>query len=161
MGWLRKSSISRRLVGGVAATTSRPEAAGADGESPEVLYVLANTENENRDVGAGSWSPTPDAWCAGWTLSALRGPRCSWSMSLAGRGAAATAPPRVAKAVALRVLAEQGVPVVAWAGSGGGDQPIFRALLDGHRPASGTSRRRGGPCVESRPLDRSPLTPSV
>jgi hypothetical protein len=160
MGWLRKSSISRRVVGsGAATTTSRPEAAGADGESAEVLYVLANSENG--DGGAGSWTPIADAWCAGWTLSALRGPRCTWSMPLAGRGAAATAPPRVAKAVALRVLAEQGVPVVAWAGGGGGDRPIFRALVDAPRPPSSASRRHGGPCVESRPLDRSPVAPSV
>ena len=64
---------------------------------------------------------------AGWRLLALHGRGDDWSLSLATRGAAPTAPARVAKAVALRVLQERGVDVAAWHGAGGDLAPMFRA----------------------------------
>lgn len=50
----------------------------------------------------------------GWVLEAYRdGARC-WSANLAARGAGVEAGPRVAQAVAVRVLADQGVEVGGW-----------------------------------------------
>jgi hypothetical protein len=66
----------------------------------------------------------------GWMLLALRGQRQHWSMPLLSRGAATTAPPRVAQAVALRVLNDLGVHVRAWHGAGSADQPIYLAELE-------------------------------
>jgi hypothetical protein len=81
----------------------------------------------------------------GWMLLALHGHRRHWSMPLLGRGAALTAPPRVAQAVAVRVLTDLGVHVQAWHRASGADQPIYRAGLE--RPApppAPVGRRRDG-----------------
>lgn len=59
-------------------------------------------------------APAP-GYRRGWTLAARpAGPR-DWSTSLAGHGAGLHTGPRVAKAVAVRVLAERGVAVDGWA----------------------------------------------
>jgi len=66
----------------------------------------------------------------GWTLTAYDQGRWCWSMSLASRGAAVSARARVAQAVAVRVLAEQGVAVHGWVvDSAEDDSPMFRAWL--------------------------------
>jgi hypothetical protein len=65
----------------------------------------------------------------GWVLLALDGGRRQWAMPLLGRGAAVTAPPRVAQAVAVRVLTGLGVHVRAWHGIGSADQAVYRAEL--------------------------------
>ena len=60
-----------------------------------------------------------------------------WAASLAAHGAGATAGGREAKAVALRVLADRGVVVLAWNGGrwGNGDVVVFWPLVvDGEVP---------------------------
>jgi hypothetical protein len=58
----------------------------------------------------------PGAGCpVGWTLTARYDTGWCWSTSLAARGAGAHATTRVAQAVAVRVLTEQGVAVEGWA----------------------------------------------
>jgi hypothetical protein len=51
-------------------------------------------------------------------------------MPLAARGAASTASPRVAQAVAVRVLNDHGVRVRSWHGADSADQPTYRAELE-------------------------------
>src|SRR4051794_9406009 len=64
----------------------------------------------------------------GWTLTAYHQGRWCWSTSLASRGAADSASARVAQAVAVRVLAEQGVAVHGWVADSAEDEsPKFRA----------------------------------
>lgn len=76
-------------------------------------------------------------------LLALHGQRRQWAMPLLGRGAAVTAPPRVAQAVAVRVLTDLGVPVRAWHGVGSADQPMYQAELEAPRePTPPHGRRR-------------------
>ncbi|HSK59132.1 MAG TPA: hypothetical protein VK935_08780 [Actinomycetospora sp.] len=73
----------------------------------------------------------------GWTLITRHHPRWCISMSLAARGAGADAPTRVAQAVAVRVLVEQGWIVDTWIAeddhdTGPGEQAglvVFRARL--------------------------------
>lgn len=64
-------------------------------------------------------------------MSLLPRPR---AVSLAARGAGAHAGPRVAKAVAVRVLAHRGVPVAGWCDPAPVEEPdgltMFRARLD-------------------------------
>jgi hypothetical protein len=124
-----------------------PEAGGAEARSgaggavagTDVLYVLMPSGS-----GAGCTVATVEGAAAasggaeGWMLLALRGQRQQWSMSLVGRGAAIMAPPRVAQAVAVRVLNDMGVHVRAWRGDGGADQIMYRAELEA--PAEGPAR---------------------
>ena len=63
-------------------------------------------------------------------LLALHGQRRHWSTPLLSRGAAVTAPPRVAQAVAVRVLTDLGLQVRAWHNVSGADQPMYRAQLE-------------------------------
>lgn len=76
----------------------------------------------------------------GWSLTAWpAGPR-AWSTRLAAHGAGEHAGPRVAKAVAVRILGEHGVTVGGWAdraGAGGG-LTMFSA-----RSSAGTGREPG------------------
>src|SRR3954452_2461070 len=66
----------------------------------------------------------------GWTLTAYDQGRWCWSTSLASRGAAVSASARVAQAVAVRVLVEQGVAVHGWVVDVAEDEsPMFRARL--------------------------------
>jgi hypothetical protein len=72
----------------------------------------------------------------GWTLVGDQEAGWRWTMSLAARGAGAHTEPRVAKAVAVRVLAQDGVTVEAWADDRPTDEHLggpamFRALLHG------------------------------
>jgi hypothetical protein len=88
----------------------------------------------------------------GWMLLALDGQRRHWSMPLLSRGAAVTAPPRVAQAVAVRVLTELGVYVRAWHGAGSADEDMYRAELKATpEPAPRRSARRGGDTVRLVP----------
>ena len=105
--------------------------------APDVVYLLVPS-------GSGDGFPTAtvtrpaetsargitEARVGGWALLALHGQRRRWSMPLLGRGAAITAPPRVAQAVAVRVLADLGVRVRAWHGVGNADQPLYEAELE-------------------------------
>jgi hypothetical protein len=68
-----------------------------------VEYVLVHNPTQTPIAGNG----------LGWTLIARRDGWC-WSSALAARGAGAHAAARVAQAVAVRVLAEQGVTVTGW-----------------------------------------------
>jgi hypothetical protein len=56
----------------------------------------------------------PLTYAEGWSLLCRRGGRVTWSVPLAPRGAAPRVRPGVAQAVAVRVLAEQGVFVSGW-----------------------------------------------
>ena len=112
----------------------------------DVLYMLVP-----RGSGAGCTAATIDAASAasveagGWMLLALHGHRRHWSMPLLARGAAITAPPRVAQAVAVRVLTDLGVHVQAWHRASGADQPIYRAELERPTPPPApVGRRRDG-----------------
>jgi hypothetical protein len=119
---------------------------GTDGAlaATNVLYVLVPS-------GSGDDFTTPTVQEAaaasrpaeGWMLLALHGYRRQWAMPLLARGAAVTAPPRVAQAVAVRVLADLGVHVRAWHGVGSADQPVYQAELEAPRePAPPHDHRR-------------------
>jgi len=64
----------------------------------------------------------PLTYAEGWALVCRRGGRVAWSIPLAPRGAAPRVRPTVAQAVAVRVLAEQGVFVSGWNHVDDGDQ---------------------------------------
>jgi hypothetical protein len=103
------------------ATTRDPDpgpgAAAAGG------YVLVYNPPDQRAPGYGQ----------GWTLTAWPPRPRTRATSLAERGAGMHAGPRVAKAVAVRVLAEHGVPVAGWCDPASGEAPgeltMFRARL--------------------------------
>lgn len=58
----------------------------------------------------------------GWTLVGSSTGGWRWTMALAAHGAGALARPRVAKAVAVRVLAQHGIAVEAWADDRSADE---------------------------------------
>ena len=110
------------------------DAEGSAAPRPAAVYVLVG--NDPADPA----TRYPD----GWTLSAHHDTGWSWSTGLAARGAGAHASPRVAQAVAVRVLSEHGVTVGGWSASEPPDRsahPVsFRAWLDPSPPAgSGTA----------------------
>lgn len=75
----------------------------------------------------------------GWSLVTYRrGNRCG-SLNLAAHGANATAGPRVGKAVAVRVLADQGIAVRGWRELEPADQ--FGAYQAELGPSEGHPRR--------------------
>jgi len=86
-----------------------------DAVEPEVSYLLVHTgedpvvspELARRHAGLGLCRP-------GWTVLAAHGSRWSWSIGLDAHGAAFAAPPRVAQAVAVRVLAYHAIDVGGW-----------------------------------------------
>lgn len=119
----------------------------------DMMYMLVPSGS-----GAGCTAATIDAAAAasveagGWMLLALHGRRRHWSMPLLGRGAALTAPPRVAQAVAVRVLTDLGVHVQAWHRASGADQPIYRAELKRPLPPPApVGRRRDGVTLRLAP----------
>lgn len=65
----------------------------------------------------------------GWTLVGVPSSRWHWTLALAARGAGVHADPRTAKAVAVRVLAEQGVHVDHWSDAQPGWPATFHARL--------------------------------
>lgn len=83
------------------------------------------------------YSPSEEAiggFGIGWTLVGSSTGGWRRTMALAARGAGAQARPRVAKAVAVRVLAQQGVAVEAWADDRSADeqpagQMVFLAVV--------------------------------
>ncbi len=82
---------------------------------PTVSYVLVHSGSDP----AGSSAPTPPVpglgLCGpGWTVLAAHGSRWSWSIRLDAHGAAFAATPRVAQAVAVRVLSVHGIDVLGW-----------------------------------------------
>jgi hypothetical protein len=89
----------------------------------------------------------------GWMLSARYDTGWCWSTSLDARGAGAHAAVRVAQAVAVRVLTEQGVAVEGWAdperGDASDDQPAgrvsFRARPGQAAPSESSLGRRPNP----------------
>lgn len=91
--------------------SARPGSAG------ESIYLLVFNEPD---------APA-DRYGIGWTLTAWRDSGRQWSVQLAARGAGAGATVRTAQAVAVRVLAEHGVPVFGWNDGGGGGPLTFRA----------------------------------
>jgi hypothetical protein len=72
------------------------------GADPAVFPELAR-----RHDGLGLCGP-------GWSVLAAHGSRWSWSIGLDVHGAAYGAPPLVAQAVAVRVLAEHAIHVEGW-----------------------------------------------
>lgn len=90
-------------------------------------------DSETGPSGSEDASPAPvhallHSRADGWALiSRDHGPHFRWT-SLAGRGAGPATAPRVAQAVAVRVLAEQGVVVQGWSeGQAPGTPATFRA----------------------------------
>lgn len=72
----------------------------------------------------------PVSYAEGWSLLCRRGGRVVWSIPLAPRGAAPLVRPAVARAVAVRVLSEQGVFVSGWNHlDDGGDDADFRRFV--------------------------------
>ncbi|HEY2223194.1 hypothetical protein [Actinomycetospora sp.] len=110
---------------------------GPDGlRGPDAIYLLVYNDPE---------SPSP-SYGKGWTLLSSRGrdPRRG-AASLAGHGAGALAGPRVAQAVAVRVLADHGVAVGGWHECYDEDSlaAVYRAVLGSDLggdavPAAGT-----------------------
>jgi hypothetical protein len=139
---------------------SDPEAAaarsGTDGAlaATDLLYILAPSGSGNGVTTAtAAGAAATCAGAQGWMLLALHGQRQHWSMPLLSRGAAITAPPRVAQAVAVRVLNDLGVHVRAWHAAGSADQPKYRAELEAPpEPRRTPVGRRSG--VTLRPATR-------
>lgn len=100
------------------------------------MYVLVGPVRDlgSKDpVGHGLGGGAP----SGWSLMAGQGAAWWWAASLAGHGAGGTAGAREAKAVALRVLAERGVVVLAWHGGRWGDDDVvvfWASVVDGEAP---------------------------
>jgi len=81
----------------------------------EISYLLVHT---GEDPGASPEFARRHAELGlcrpGWTVLAAHGSRWSWSIGLDAHGAAFAAPPRVAQAVAVRVLADHAIDVGGW-----------------------------------------------
>jgi hypothetical protein len=96
---------------------------------PAAVYMLVGNDPHDQATG----------YPGGWTLSAHHDTGWSWSTPLSARGAGAHASPRVAQAVAVRVLSEHGVAVGGWSASEPPDSsahPVsFRARLAPSSPA--------------------------
>lgn len=124
--------MSRRRSGRPVDTVAAPAVVvAAEPVTPEppsqITYLLVfNSPHDDQE----SLGP-------GWTLVVWHGDRWRWSMGLFARGAGPSAPPRVAQAVTVRVLAERGVDVDGWQPAGGAAALAFRAQL-----ATGTSSTR-------------------
>lgn len=87
---------------------------GAAGRPPRpAMYALVYNDPDNPAAGHP----------VGWVLTARHDTSWYWSTSLAARGAGAHAGTRVAQAVAVRVLHEQGVAVESWTGPTPGNEP--------------------------------------
>jgi len=94
-----------------------------------VLYVLV-LSGSGLPAAAVEGTARASGGAGGWMLLALHGQRRRWSTPLLSRGAAATAPPRVAQAVAVRVLTDHGLRVRAWHNVSSADQPMYQAQLE-------------------------------
>lgn len=99
---------------------------------PELSYVLLHCETRAEPTTTRPRDTEPLGWCGdGWTLLVYLGGRLGGSVRLDARGAGHDATPRVAQAVAVRVLGERGVEVTHW------DPPEGTAcFVAGHRPAT-------------------------
>ena len=133
---------------------------GTDGvpAATDTLYILAPSGSGNgftTDTAAGAAAARGGAQ-GGWMLLALHGQRQRWSMPLFSRGAAIAAPPRVAQAVAVRVLNDLGVHVRAWHAAGSADQPKYRGRARG---ATRTPPHAGRPPPDAP--DRVPDLPTT
>jgi hypothetical protein len=162
-----KQEASDREVGAAACRS------GTDGAptATDMLYVLVPSGSADGFTPATVVEATATGGGAGgWMLLALHGQRRHWSMPLLSRGAAMTAPPRVAQAVAVRVLNDLGVHVRAWHGYASADQPKYRAELDAPpeprptaigRPKRGhpSARHTANPTVMVSRADLDPLRP--
>lgn len=85
---------------------------------------------------------------AGWALETWQGGRPEASVALAALGAGAQARPRVAQALAVQVLSEQGVPVRGWRLCSSDIVPMFLARLSqGSNQASACGGDLAGPEV--------------
>ena len=119
-----------------------------DPDAPAGGYVLVYNPPDQRVAGYGQ----------GWSLTAWPPQARTRATSLAARGGV-RAGPRVAKAVAARVLAEHGVPVAGWRDPAGSDEPggltMFRARLG---PATDQPDPRPAERVGRRPRIRAPRT---
>jgi hypothetical protein len=97
---------------------------GTAGSLPSVVVLLVSGP-----LVAPTGGGTGSTGGAGWVLECwgqcLRG----WVEPLAGRGAAPAVRPRIAQAVAVRVLGERGVEVRGWHLAGAEDRLVFRAGL--------------------------------
>jgi hypothetical protein len=136
-----------------AAAAGRSERGGAPAPT-DMLYVLAASGSGDGFTVATIEGPAAaSGGVEGWMLLAVHGQRWHWSMPLAGRGAATTAPPRVAQAVAVRVLNDLGVQVRAWHGAGRADQSLYRAELE--------APPEPGPAPVRRPRRGATLRPAT
>lgn len=103
-----------------AAPAGGPEASSGEPDAATHLLVYNDPDDPAEHLGMG------------WTLITHPDRARSRTMSLAARGAGAHAPARVAQAVAVRVLGEQGVDVAGWDDAGARDHTevtTFRARL--------------------------------
>lgn len=107
---------------GRTAEVPAPRTGSSTGPEPdgEATYLLVFNDPDR---------PAAQYW-VGWVLAAWHGRVPLWSVSLTGRGAGAHAGTRVAQAVAVRVLAEQGVPVAGWHADEALDPVVFRARVE-------------------------------
>jgi hypothetical protein len=118
-----------------------------------VLYLLVPSGGGDGLTAATLEGSAPASRQAGgWMLLALHGQRRYWSMPLLGRGAAITAPARVAQAVAVRVLNDLGVHVHAWHDGGSADRPVYRAELEAPPEPAPTPVRRRHPQARTHRL---------
>lgn len=108
-----------------------PPAAGADvsyllfhsGEDPEAF-----PEHARRHAGSARCGP-------GWSVLASHGDRWSWSIRLDAHGAAFGAPPQVAQAVAVRVLAGHAIAIAGWDPGGPDSRAHVAVTTERIRPA--------------------------
>lgn len=136
-------SLRSLLAGGLSSAAGR-DSNTAGSPAPEPSPAAAPTRAMTGPVGRDGCAylltrpeGPVDGGGPGWRLSftATEGP--SWSMVLTGRGAGAQTPPRVAQAVAVRVLAEFGIDVRGWEPGhrtqpgprASGSSPRYRAVL--------------------------------
>lgn len=91
-----------------AASDRAPTPVPSSSGEPAVIYMLVYNDPDHPAAGYG----------VGWALVVRYETTWYWWTSLAARGAGAFASARVAQAVSVRVLAEQGVAVEGWTDTG-------------------------------------------
>jgi hypothetical protein len=123
----------------LAPRTPRGSSAPADAD---VSYVLVHTGPDPGQSPELTPSIPGLGLCGpGWTVLAAHGSRWSWSIRLDAHGAAYAAPPRVAQAVAVRVLGDHAIDVQGWNPA----DPQARAYVAVTPASRIPTQRRGSP----------------
>lgn len=142
------ATLDRATVTRVVRSCRRDLRGSPAGALSELVERLARADLADRAPWSAGASPaaihllvfeTGGRHGTGWVLESWHDSRRGRSEQLAARGAGPEACPRLAQAVATRLLIQAGAPVAGWHLAGAEDLPVFRASV---RCPAGPARHR-------------------